>query len=78
MTASILDLRGAVPATLPPAARDARGLVLADSDLAALPPGLGELTRLRVLDVAHNRLTALPETVAALRDLEARGCLVLW
>ena len=70
MTDAIVDLRGAVPASLPQAAREARGLVLAESDLDQLPAALGELTQLRMLDVAHNRLEALPDAIGALRELE--------
>ena len=70
VTDAIVDLRGDVPATLPPGAMEARGLVLAESGLDGLPAWLGALTRLRMLDVAHNRLTALPDAIGALRALE--------
>jgi Leucine-rich repeat (LRR) protein len=35
-------------------------LILADNDLLEISPRIGELSRLRTLDLGHNRLTELP------------------
>ena len=67
----IVDLRGTVPASLAGVAADAYGLVLSQSDLSAIPADIGAAGALRMLDIAHNRLTAVPPSVA---DLDgARG-----
>ena len=52
----VLDLRGAVPGAAPPAAPAARGLVLSESGLEAVPGWVAKLRQLRMLDLAHNDL----------------------
>jgi hypothetical protein len=44
-------------------------LVLADNDLASISERIGGLKRLRMLDLGHNVLTAVPETLADLDGL---------
>lgn len=44
-------------------------LVLADNDLCDLSGQIGRLTRLRMLDLGHNRLTLLPDSLSDLRSL---------
>ena len=42
---------------------DAETLVLADNGLTELPPRIGELRNLRMLDLGHNALTSIPGTI---------------
>jgi len=42
---------------------DAETLVLADNGLTDLPPRIGELRNLRMLDLGHNALTSIPGTI---------------
>jgi Leucine-rich repeat (LRR) protein len=65
----IVDLRGNVPASLAGVADGAYGLVVSESDLSALPDDVGG-RGLRMLDVAHNHLTALPAGVAEMTAVE--------
>src|SRR5204862_4084723 len=66
----VLDLRGRVPRTAPPAAPAARGLVLSESGLDAVPSWVGKLGQLEMLDLAHNRLAAVPDDLGALARLD--------
>ena len=62
----VLDLRGAVPGAAPPAAPAARGLVLSESGLEAVPGWVAKLRQLRMLDLAHNDLALVPDDLGAL------------
>jgi Leucine-rich repeat (LRR) protein len=42
-------------------------LVLADNDLTEVSDQIGRLTKLRMLDLGHNLLTRVPDTLADLR-----------
>lgn len=59
-------------ATVPDGAlpRATRWLILTDNRIEALPPSLGQLTRLQKLMLAGNQLNALPESLAECHNLE--------
>jgi hypothetical protein len=48
-------------------------LELSMNNLAALPPGIGRLSRLEVLDLSDNRLAELPRHVSGLASLRTLG-----
>src|SRR3954463_4144809 len=48
---------------------DLETLVLADNDLTELSPAIGRLQRLRMLDLGHNALTSVPESLGDLENL---------
>ncbi len=52
---------------------DLKALSLAANKLTALPEGLGACAGLRLLDVSHNALKALPQVCAGARAGGARG-----
>ena len=66
-----LDLRGhrSIPAYVW-GRDDLLRLVVADMELAELPPDLGRLTGLTTLDAAHNHLRSVPDELAGLAGLE--------
>src|SRR5579862_9934456 len=45
---------------------DISALILADNNLEEVSPRIGELQRLRTLDLGHNRLTKLPDEIGDL------------
>lgn len=48
---------------------DIETLVLADNDLTGIPPELGRLKRLGMLDLGHNQLTRIPAEIGDLKRL---------
>jgi Leucine-rich repeat (LRR) protein len=56
-------LDGPLPASL-------ERLYAAEIDLASVPSWIGSLTRLRTLDLGHNLLSSLPDSMAGLQALE--------
>lgn len=69
--AETVDLHGRMVTALPAAigGLGCKTLILADNDLTSLPPEIGKLAKVEVLDASKNRLNALPPEIGDLKTL---------
>jgi Leucine-rich repeat (LRR) protein len=65
-----LDLRAEGFAALPEDVEEIRELYVCECGLADVPPSIGRLRNLRVLDIAHNALRTVPDEIGRLRALD--------